>query len=231
MSRYCAVVPARKGSKRLPGKNMLKIAGKPLVQWSIEAALRSCSVDRVVVTSDDDEVLALAKKLGAEALQRPTHLATDMATTFDTVAHAVTSLETLPDYTVLLQPTSPLRHAGHVDEAIELLERKKADAVISLCEMEHSPLWSNTLPEDGSLKGFLSDGVVNRRSQDLPKYFRLNGAIYIARTEKLLENGSFFLKENIYSYIMDRESSIDIDARVDFLIAEYLLHERVANKV
>ncbi|WP_201352341.1 cytidylyltransferase domain-containing protein [Hydrogenimonas urashimensis] len=228
-NRYVAVIPARKGSRRLYGKNMLKIAGKPMVQWSIEAALESKSIDRIVVSSDDKKVLELAKRLGAETIERPAHLATDTATTFDTVAHAIRSLEELPEYTVLLQPTSPLRSARHVDEAIALLEEREADGVISVCETEHSPLWSNILPEDGSMQGFLKEEILNKRGQDLPAYYRLNGAIYVIQSRKLLETGSFFLKEHLYAYIMERESSVDVDSRVDFLVADYLLKNRTVS--
>ena len=123
------------------------------------------------------------------------------------------------DYVVLLQPTSPLRSEKHIDEAIELLEEKSADAIISVCETEHSPLWCNTLPQDSSMSTFLRDEVLNKRSQDLPKYYRLNGAIYICKTEKLLENKGFFIKENIYAYKMDKKNSVDIDEEIDFIIA------------
>jgi len=124
---------------------------------------------------------------------------------------------------VLLQPTSPLRNEKHIDEAIELLEKKKADAVISVCETDHSPLWSNTLPEDLNMSNFLRDEIKNKRSQDLPKFYRLNGAIYICKTDKFLEEKTFFIKNNIYAYIMDRKSSIDIDDEIDFKLAKVLI--------
>ena len=110
--------------------------------------------------------------------------------------------------------------------AIELLESKNADAIVSVCEMDHSPLWSNTLDESLSMEGFLNDEVLNKRSQDLEKYYRLNGAIYICKTEKLLEEKSFFLKNNIFAYIMNRESSVDIDESIDFKMAETIIGYR-----
>lgn len=102
-------------------------------------------------------------------------------------------------------------------------QEKQADAIVSVCEMDHSPLWSNTLPKDGNMNNFLRDEVLNKRSQDLEKYYRLNGAIYICKTDKLLENKSFFLKDNIFAYIMDRKSSIDIDEEIDFLFAQRVI--------
>ena len=213
---------ARGGSKRLPRKNILDLCGKPLISWSIEAALKRKYISKVVVSSDDEEILNISSNFGADIIKRPYELANDTATTFDTVKHTINNLEKY-DYIVLLQPTSPLRNEKHIDEAIELLEEKQADAIVSVCEMDHSPLWSNTLPKDGNMKNFLRDEVLNKRSQDLEKYYRVNGAVYICKTDKLLENKSFFLKDNIFAYIMDRKSSIDIDEEIDFLFAERVI--------
>ena len=221
---FLAIIPARGGSKRLPRKNVLDLNGKPLIAYSIEAGLDSSYIDKVVVTSDDDEILTISKKYGAVTINRPNELASDTATTFDAIKHTVDNCEKY-DYIVLLQPTSPLRNEKHIDEAVELLESKKSNAVVSVCEMEHSPLWSNTLDESLSMAGFFKSEVVDIRSQDLDKYYRLNGAIYICKTEKLLEEKSFFLKENIYAYVMDRENSIDIDEEIDFKIAEVILNK------
>ena len=219
---FLAIIPARGGSKRLPRKNILDLCGKPLISWSIEAALKSKYISKVVVSSDDEEILNISSNFGADIIKRPYELANDTATTFDTVKHTIDNFENY-DYIVLLQPTSPLRNEKHIDEAIELLEEKQADAIVSVCEMDHSPLWSNTLPKDGNMRGFLREEILNKRSQDLEKYYRLNGAIYICKTDKLLENKSFFLKDNIFAYIMDRKSSIDIDEEIDFLFAERVI--------
>jgi len=221
---FLAIIPARGGSKRLPRKNVLDLNGKPLIAYSIEAGLDSSYIDKVMVTSDDDEILTISKKYGAVTINRPNELASDIATTFDAIKHTVDNYEKY-DYIVLLQATSPLRDEKHIDEAIELLELKKADAVVSVCKMDHSPLWSNTLDESLSMVGFLKDEVLKKRSQDLEKYYRLNGAIYICKVERLLENKGFFLKENIYAYVMDRKSSVDIDEEIDFKIAEVILNK------
>ena len=223
---FLAIIPARGGSKRLPRKNLLDLCDKPLITWSIEAGLASQYIDKVVVTSDDNEILEISEKFGANTIKRPNELATDISTTFHAIKHTIENTEKY-DYIVLLQPTSPLRNSKHIDEAIELLESKNADAIISVCEVDHSPLWSNTLPEDGSMRLFLRDEISNKRSQDLEKYYRLNGAIYICQTDKLLENKGFFLKNNIFSYIMDKTCSIDIDDEFDFLVAKMLLNKHV----
>ncbi|WP_428024993.1 cytidylyltransferase domain-containing protein [Arcobacter sp.] len=219
--KFLAVIPARGGSKRLPKKNILDLAGKPLIAWSIEAGLRSKYIDDVIVTSDCDDILKISKEYGAKTLKRPQELAQDTTTTFDTIMHTLQNTEQY-DFIVLLQPTSPLRTEVHIDEAIELLDRKNAEAVISICEMAHSPLWSNTLPVDDSMENFINEEIKNTRSQDLPKYFRLNGAIYICRIENFLREKSFFIKKNIFGYKMDQNNSIDIDTKLDFEIAKVL---------
>jgi len=220
---FLAIIPARGGSKRLPRKNILSLCGKPLIAYSIEAGLKSRYIDKVVVSSDDDEILKIAQKFGAKTIKRSPLLANDTSTTFDAVKHTIDNLEKY-NYIVLLQATSPLRTHKHINEAIELLEEKNANAVVSVCQMEHSPLWSNTLPEDGNMKDFLKDENLNKRAQDLGQYYRLNGAIYICKTKKFLENKGFFLKENIFAYIMDRKSSVDIDEEIDFRLAEVLIN-------
>jgi len=222
---FLAIVPARGGSKRLPRKNVLELSGKPLIAYSIEAALKSKYIDKVVMTSDDEEILNISKQFGSDTIKRPDELASDTATSFDAIKHVLENVKEF-DYIVLLQPTSPLRNEKHIDEAIKLLESKKADAVVSVCEMDHSPLWSNSLDDSLSMKNFVIDEVLNKRSQDLEKYYRLNGAIYICKTDKLLEEKSFMLKDNIFAYVMDRKSSIDIDDEIDFKIAQFYKEEK-----
>ena len=183
---FLAIIPARGESKRLPRKNLLDLCGKPLIAWSIEAGLKSKYIDKLVVSSDDDKILDIAVEYKIKGIKRPKKLANDIATTFDAVKHTIDKLESY-DYIVLLQPTSPLRNFKHIDESIKLLDQKNADAIISVCEMDHSPLWSNTLDKDGVMDNFLREGILNKRSQDLEKYYRLNGAIYICKTDKLLK--------------------------------------------
>jgi CMP-N-acetylneuraminic acid synthetase len=224
-----AIISARGGSKRLPQKNILLLAGKPLIVWTIEAGLNNRFIDRVVVSSDDEGILNISVDAGAEIIQRPQELATDEATSFSVIEHAYKVIDDEYDYTVLLQPTSPLRNSAHIDEAFDLLFEKQADAVVSVCETHHSPFWSNTLPENGSMKNFLKSGIKDKRSQDLPKYYKLNGAIYICKTEKLLGEESFLLKDNIFAYKMNRKNSIDVDDEVDLIVAETILQSENQN--
>ena len=219
---FLAVIPARGGSKRLLKKNILPLAGKPLIAWSIEAAKKSKYIDDIVVTSDDDAILSIAQSYALKSIKRPDELASDTTSSIDVIKHTLEIFSEY-DYIILLQPTSPLREAKHIDEAIELLIQKDANAVISVCEAEHSPLWSNTLDEDRSMVDFLDQKLLNLRSQELKKYYRLNGAIYIAESEKLIRENTFFLKKNIYAYIMQQKESVDIDTQLDFDFATFLM--------
>jgi len=223
---YLAIIPARGGSKRLPKKNILDLGGKPLIAWSIEAALSSKYIDKVIVSSDDKKILDIAEELGSDIIKRPDELASDTATSFDAIEHTIKNVKNY-DYVIVLQPTSPLRGSKHIDDAIELLENKKADAVISVCEVEHSPLWANTLDESGSMDSFLISETHNKRSQDLPVYYRLNGAIYIINIKRLLAEKKFLLSDNCYAFKMDGHSSVDIDNDLDFLLAEIILKEKI----
>lgn len=219
--RFISIIPARGGSKRLPNKNILDLAGKPLISWSIECSIGSKYIDDTFVTSDNEAILNIAKEYKVRNGKRPEELASDMAKTIDVIFYVLQHLKEKFDYMVLLQPTSPLRTSKHIDEAIELLMEKNADAIISVGEMEHSPLWSSTLDETNSMESFFDESV-NKRSQDLPTYYRLNGAIYICDIKKMIEAKTHFLKKNIYAYKMSREASIDIDEAIDFKFAELL---------
>ena len=225
---FLAIIPARGGSKRLPNKNLLKLGNKPLVSWSIEAGLKSKYIDKVIVSSDNNNILNVSKEFGAETIKRPDYLSSDISTTFDTIEHTVNNVKEY-DYIVLLQPTSPLRDEKHIDEAIKLLEERDADAIISVCETNHNPQWSNTLQNNLSMNTFISKNIINNRSQDLKTYYRLNGAIYIAKTDKLLQEKTFFLKANSFAYIMSHKSSVDIDTTFDLEFANFLIKNKQGN--
>ena len=189
--RLLAVIPARGGSKRLPRKNLLDLAGKPLIAWTIEAALGSKYIDRVIVSTDDDEIAEVSKDFGADVpFMRPVEYATDNAKSVDVVLQLLEQLEIQNEkyeYIILLQPTSPLRNTENINESIELLIKRQCAGVVSISEAEHSPLWSNTLPDDDSLSGFLDELIINKRSQDLEKFYRLNGAIYLCNSKRLIQ--------------------------------------------
>ena len=225
--RFLAIIPARAGSKRVPNKNILNLANKPLIAHTIEAAKSSKYIDKVVVSSDSDKILNIAKEYKVTPLKRPLELAGDRASVIDAIEHTIDSFKNY-DYIILLQPTSPLRDEFDINGAIELLDKKGADGVVSVCEMEHSPLWANTLDETLDMSNFLKDEVKGKRSQDLPTFYRLNGAIYICSVKRLLEEKTLFIKDNIFGFIMDRKNSIDIDEEIDFKLASVLLEDKAS---
>ncbi len=225
---FLAIIPARAGSKRLPNKNILNLKNKPLIAYSIEAGINSKYINEVIVSTDSEEIAKISGEYGAKTpFLRPEHLASDTASSLDVVRHTILfyrdNLNLTFDYLVLLQATSPLRTSSDIDSAIEYLIQKQADCVISVCEAEHSPLWMNTLDSDLSMDNFIDKELENKRSQDLKKYYRINGAIYIVKVDRFLTENSLFLKTNSFAFIMDRKKSIDIDEELDFKLAEIIL--------
>ena len=213
--KVLALLTARGGSKGLPGKNILPAGGKPLLAWSIEAARGAASVDRVVLSSDDDRIIEVARACGCEVpFVRPAELATDGASSMDVVRHA---LELLPGYDVivLLQPTSPLRTAADIDAACELLERSGAPACVAVCPVEESPYWMYTADAVGRLQPLLDTPHRTQQRQRQPEVVIPNGALYVASVPWLLDTGSFMTTETV-AYRMPRDRSLDIDTAEDF---------------
>ena len=224
-----ALVPARGGSKRLKRKNILPFLGEPLIAWTIKAGLKSSFIDRLIVSTEDPEISKVSMKWGADVpFVRPTELATDTTETIDVVFDVLKQLENGGErfeYLLLLQPTSPLRTVDHINEAIELLQAKKADSVVGVCEVDHPVEWTAIIPDDLSMGAFFSDANIATRSQDCPTRYRINGAIYLVRISRLLTEGSLFLRSGAYAYKMDRLHSMDIDTHEDFVLAEFLLKQ------
>lgn len=229
--KILAIIPARAGSKRLKNKNILKLDYKPLIAWTIEEALKSKYITETVVSTDSDEIAQVAKEYGAQVpFLRPENLSSDTATSYDAVHHCIEfykkKLNRSFDYILLLQPTSPLRTVKDIDGAIEFLNSKNADSVISMCECEHSPIWANTLPEDRNINQFDDEKYKDLRSQDLPTYYRYNGAIYLTKISRFYKEKSFNFNSNSFAYIMEQQSSVDIDTELDFMICETILKNR-----
>jgi len=224
-----AVIPARKGSKRLPKKNIRDFCGRPLIALTIEEAIKSEYIDTVIVTSDDPEVLRIASKYNIVSISRPKNLSDDNSKSKDVVKHALNEAKLKFESFILLQPTSPLRTVNDIDEAIEELYLKSADSIVSVSECEHNPLWSNTLPENNSMKHFIKEGNENIRSQYLEKHYRLNGAIYAVNTSFFKSSQNFF-GDNTFAYHMPAEKSIDIDTLSDFICAEAIMTYNISKK-
>jgi len=224
-----ALIPARGGSKRLPRKNVKILGDKPLIAWSIEVAKASKYIDRVIVSTDDEEIKKISEQYGAEVpFLRPEYLSNDHASSFDVVKHTIDflGLNKSNELIVLLQPTSPLRLVSELDTALEFFIAKNAKGVVSISETEHSPMWSNTLPENGCMADFIRPEVQGKRSQDLPTFFRLNGSIYIYETLALVKKNKLFYDENVYGFQTSLETAVDIDTGLDFLIADTIMSNR-----
>lgn len=214
-NKVLALIPARGGSKGLPRKNILLAGGKPLLAWTVDEAISAECVDRVVLSSDDHEIMDAARAAGCDVpFCRPAHLASDVATSIDVVLHALDQLPAY-EYVVLLQPTSLMRIAADIDSAFELMLQSGAPSCVSVCEADQSPYWMYRVEVGNKLQRLLSelDGITRR--QELPPVYVLNGAIYIARTDWLRENKSFVGEETV-AYLMPKERSLDIDTAQDF---------------
>lgn len=224
--KIIGLIPARGGSKRLPGKNTMQFNGHPLISWSIRAGMRSKYIDDIVVSTEDEDIAKISKKYGADVpFKRPMSLAEDDSTTIDVILHALEffSKELRHyDYIFLLQPTSPLRTNTHIDESIEFFFEKGADSVIGVSEVSHPIEWASQLSDEGTMEDFYNS-LNNIGSGDkTSKHFMINGAIYFISTQKLLETKSIIQKHNSFGFEMDRKYSIDIDHQLDFDYAEFI---------
>ncbi|NDO83371.1 CMP-N-acetylneuraminic acid synthetase [Citrobacter sp. NCU1] len=223
-----AIIPARGGSQRLPGKNIKNLSGKPMIAWSIEAALNSTLFDLVLVSTDCQQISDIAEHYGAIVpCLRPAGLASDTATTNDVISHMVDIVEARwgdVDTITLLQPTSPLRTTLNIVEAHALYEEMDALSVISVCEMEHPVQLCNKLPADRSMSGFIQEKY-NVRSQELESHYRINGAIYIF-DRAFVGSLTTIYGDKSYAYIMRQDESVDIDSMLDFDIAEIIMTRR-----
>lgn len=215
----------------MPRKNIRSLAGKPLIAWTIEPALKSKYFDKVIVSTDDKEIARISRKYKAKVIERPKELATNKAMVIDTVWHVLEHLKTenyIPDIVVLLQPTSPLRIYKDITEALGIFLKNKCESVVSVFEMTPSPCWSFRLEKD-YLKNFFDKKYLAMRSQDLPKIYIPNGAIYIASVKTLKEFNSFY-SSLILPYIMSQEKSIDIDTEEDLKKSRNFLKKYNGNK-
>lgn len=223
------IVTARSGSKGLKDKNIRLLNGKPLMAYAVESALASRYITEVMVSTDSADYADIAKKYGAVVpFLRSAENSTDAARTIDIVAEVLAGYGELGksfDDIIVLQPTSPLRTTADIDRAFSVFYEKGADSVVSVCECEHSPLLANTLPEDLGMYHFIDDTRLGRR-QDLERYYRLNGAIYISKVQVLMKTRTFYGRRS-YAYVMEQSRSVDIDTELDLLSAEFLMRRRM----
>ena len=216
-----AVIPARGGSKGVLRKNVRDLAGKPLIAWTIEEAGKSAYIDRLVVSTEDQEIADISAQWGGEVpFLRPYDLARDDTPGIAPVIHMLTTIRPQYDLVVLLQPTSPLRAVEDIDGAIELLYNQKAKACVSVVEPDKSPYWMFSLDAKNQLVPLLEGDYACR--QDIPVAYALNGAVYVAEVSWLLQNNTFLSPETC-AYIMPQERSLDIDTETDLAISAIIL--------
>ena len=221
-SKFLGLIPARGGSKGIPRKNIATLAGKPLIAWTIETALSCDFLDRIIVSTDDTEIAEIALKSGAEVpFIRPSNLASDNASGIDPVFHAI---ENIPgyDYLVLLQPTSPLRNALDVQNVVEICTLDGAKSCVSVSEATSHPFHCYSINSSKQLEPAMSSLESHVRRQDMPRYYCLNGAIFTAEIQWLMESKSF-LRPETRAYVMPPERSIDIDSPIDLAFADFLI--------
>lgn len=226
-SSVMAIIPARGGSKGVPRKNLVQIAGRPLIAWTIEAALNCSAVTETWVSTEDDEIADVARALGAGVIARPSELAGDRSSSSDVVRHALLARRDMaapaPEIFALLQPTSPLRTARHLDDALALF-RGEVRSVISVCPVDHHPLKMLIETANGRLVPVGEPEDLERPRQALPPAFRQNGAIYVMRAEDFLAGEGGFLVQPMAPYRMPVRDSIDIDTLADVEAAASLLN-------
>lgn len=221
-----AIIPARSGSKGLPNKNIKRLCGKPLMSYTLEAAVESDVFDTVMVSTDSQEYADIAMQTsGVEVpFLRSAENSQDTSSTWDAVREVLRNYKDMGkeyDMFCILQITSPLRNARHIQEAFRLYQEKEANSIVSICEMDHPLNVCNYLPEDHSLVGFIRNGGEKCARQLLRKSYRINGAIYMCKTEAFRKFDSIY-QEKCFAYIMDTRDSVDIDTIDDFNLAEFL---------
>ena len=215
--KIISIIPARGGSKRLPRKNILPLAGKPVIAYSIEKSLNSKYIDRTIVSTEDKEIAEVSKKYGAEVIERPKELATDEATTLVVLQHVLSVLKEKdcnPDVVVLLQPTSPLRKTIQIDESIKKLIDSDVSAVVSVSELHIGYKWLLEI-KDKKLDFISQNNLKNTRTQDQKKAYMLNGAINAYKTETVLKSKTYNFNDNCMPLIMDKITSMEIDDKTD----------------
>lgn len=224
--KILAIIPARGGSKGIPKKNIVPLAGRPLIAWTIEAALKSKYIDKVIVSSDSDEILSIGKQYGAQSIKRPAYLATDKAAPEPLVFQVMDWLKEKenykPDIIVYLQPTSPLRDTKEIDRALETFFRKNCTALISTYELEKKYLKTFILNNKGFLRGSVNNKYPFMNRQKLPSIYMPDGAIYIITKSAFAKTGQLFSDKTI-PYFMGPGKNTDIDSMNDLKKVEKII--------
>lgn len=225
--KILAVIPARGGSKGVPKKNIINVGGYPLIKYTIDCGKYSKYLDRVIVSTEDLLIKKVTEENGGVVpFLRPQELAEDTSKTIDCIVHAVDTLKTMGekyDYVVILQNTVPLRKSWHVDEAIEKIIDSNETSLVSISEVEEHPILMRTLNEDETVKNLLHMNSTMRR-QDFPKFYKVDGAIYIQKIDENF-NLETSLNDGKLGYVMEKKYTTDIDNYIDIKIVEYYLEK------
>jgi CMP-N,N'-diacetyllegionaminic acid synthase len=230
MSQIIALIPARGGSKGIPQKNLAMVAGRPLVAHTIEAAMQAASISTTYLSSDDEEILEIGRRAGCQTIKRPVELAGDNSQATDVVSHFISAALIGADdeaAIIYLQPTSPMRTARHIDEAVALMKGSRSKTVVSVTELEKSPYKSFVLDERGELQSLFEESLSNANRQSLPRTFIPNGAIYGFSLGSFRKRRAFPSNGSL-PYIMDRQASLDIDTPNDLAIVRALMEQKNA---
>ena len=224
--KVLAIIPARSGSKEVPNKNIKEINNKPLISWTIIEAKKSKKIDKLIVSTDSEEYALICKILNAEVpFLRPDNLSKDKSSSLEVVHHSIkwlkNNLDYEPDYILLLQPTSPLRTSKDIDKSINIALQNNADSVVSVEKVVKHPNYMRSINKKGLLINYLNQSQNHIRRQELDEVFILNGAIFLVKTEVIL-NGSWY-GNKCYPIIMPQERSIEIDSQFDFLLSDLLM--------
>jgi CMP-N-acetylneuraminic acid synthetase len=209
-NKIIAIITARGGSKGIPKKNIIDLAGKPLIAYTIEEAKKSNIFDEVFVTTDNLEIAEVSKKYDAKIINRPEYLSTDSSSSLDAIEHALQNIKNINNYTyfMLLQPTSPLRTAQHIQESFNQIEN--SNSLISITESECMPYKLLAQTENNEVEPLFNWDFLSRPRQQFPKTFKPNGAIYISKINSFLKTKNLY-QQPLKTYLMDKNSSIDID--------------------
>lgn len=222
--KFLAIIPARGGSKGIPRKNLILVHNKPLIQYTIEAALNSKYLDDIIVSTDNIEIANVSKSLGAKVpYLRPSNIATDNSKTIFSIIHVIEKQKELGfeyDYVVILQPTQPLRKSRHIDEAIKKIILLNSENLVSVSKVKEHPILMRSINNQGLLENHMQLNSTVRR-QDFPDIYKVNGAIYINKVSTINRNTS--LNDNKLPYIMDSKDDLDIDESYDIDLLKWIL--------
>ena len=229
MKRVVALIPAKQKSERIKNKNLKKIGKRPLLWWTLDSAKKSKYIDEIYVSSDSSKILNYSKKHKAKTIKRPKNISNHLATKKDVIYHALNYLkkkDNFFDFLIYLQPTSPLRTSYHIDHALNKIFKQKISGLVSVSKQSDDTLWKIKVKNNKIFNDTGKNKNFAKRSQDLKKIYKPNGAIFIFNLKKLKYKNKFDISKGFQIYEMDRLSSIDIDDYYDFNLADLILKKR-----